>query len=542
MAVARIKEFRGRGEARFFGTSGGNYVGHRAPATVSTLYRITWPGAPPSGNKIMQITAAGVISFIDASGGSLDQAYDFGGAGAGRIITADAGAVEIAGTGGLLIDHTDPFILFQTGAVDNNWRLLADAENDFHIQQSTTQDDDASNDTWLTAFAIDAGTRQVGVNTAIPLSTLHVQAVSGAGSLRVQSDASQDITSFYNAAGTNLYAIGYDFSSLGFMIAETGFSTNPRLFIEDTTGDVGIGELVPDAKLHVTDTVAGVALLESSNANSRLGFRASATTDENQVFIGALGNGMEFGTSGSVKCVLIDDGRFGINRSIPQARLHVVESGGSKAFLSERDGAGSTDAAEFESVGSGIGLQLDMNGSGTALQIDSESTVNPLIELLPLTANIRGDIAFGTARTADPATPSEGDLWYDGTLERFKLKTSAAFSRTVVSRYGPNLGESQEGLTISAGVVTAGTPRVVLSAEFPTSDTLDTLNSSPQADNGDTILLQAATGDSITLGNGTGNMKLDGSNVLLNSINDNCLLFWNGSNWVEISRVQSAVA
>jgi hypothetical protein len=33
------------------------------------------------------------------SGGSLDQAYDFGGAGAGRFITADAGAVEVTNSG-----------------------------------------------------------------------------------------------------------------------------------------------------------------------------------------------------------------------------------------------------------------------------------------------------------------------------------------------------------------------------------------------------------------------------------------------------------
>ena len=39
-------------------------------------------------------------------GNTLDQSYDQGGAGAGRIITADAGAVKIAGAGGLEVDGT----------------------------------------------------------------------------------------------------------------------------------------------------------------------------------------------------------------------------------------------------------------------------------------------------------------------------------------------------------------------------------------------------------------------------------------------------
>ncbi|MDY0089325.1 MAG: tail fiber domain-containing protein [Flavobacteriaceae bacterium] len=40
------------------------------------------------------------------SGGTLDHAYDFGGAGAGKTITADAGAVNIAGNGGLTVNRS----------------------------------------------------------------------------------------------------------------------------------------------------------------------------------------------------------------------------------------------------------------------------------------------------------------------------------------------------------------------------------------------------------------------------------------------------
>jgi hypothetical protein len=50
-----------------------------------------------------------------ASGGTLDEAYDFGGAGAGRIITADAGAVWVQGNDGILVTGT-----FASGAVIGN--------------------------------------------------------------------------------------------------------------------------------------------------------------------------------------------------------------------------------------------------------------------------------------------------------------------------------------------------------------------------------------------------------------------------------------
>jgi hypothetical protein len=44
-----------------------------------------------------------VISATDEGGNTLDEAYDQGGAGAGRTITADAGAVNIEGSGGLTV-------------------------------------------------------------------------------------------------------------------------------------------------------------------------------------------------------------------------------------------------------------------------------------------------------------------------------------------------------------------------------------------------------------------------------------------------------
>ena len=60
-----------------------------------------------SSGQVLTTNGAGSYSFQTLGGNNtLDMAYDEGGAGAGRIITADAGTVEINGTGGLWVNAT----------------------------------------------------------------------------------------------------------------------------------------------------------------------------------------------------------------------------------------------------------------------------------------------------------------------------------------------------------------------------------------------------------------------------------------------------
>ncbi|MCH2023751.1 MAG: tail fiber domain-containing protein [Saprospiraceae bacterium] len=99
--------------------SGNMGIGHISPAEKLHVYggsiRIddgsnpyTFPVADGSAGHVISTNGSGVLSFVDPASitnkNTLDQAYDEGGAGAGRIITADAGTVEIIGTGGLLVD------------------------------------------------------------------------------------------------------------------------------------------------------------------------------------------------------------------------------------------------------------------------------------------------------------------------------------------------------------------------------------------------------------------------------------------------------
>ncbi|UCC72077.1 MAG: hypothetical protein JSV86_17165 [Gemmatimonadota bacterium] len=84
-----------RGEIAQKGSVSG-WLRHAVPGTV-TSYTITWPSAQAVGSQVLTNDGAGNLSWTTnaAVGNTLDQAYDQGGAGAGRSITADAGAVVI---------------------------------------------------------------------------------------------------------------------------------------------------------------------------------------------------------------------------------------------------------------------------------------------------------------------------------------------------------------------------------------------------------------------------------------------------------------
>jgi len=73
----------------------------------------TFSGNPkPIGFYYWNDSPADWIAVKGTDGGTLDQAYDFGGAGLGKTITADSGAVLINGTDGLVSTGTS-----STGAV-----------------------------------------------------------------------------------------------------------------------------------------------------------------------------------------------------------------------------------------------------------------------------------------------------------------------------------------------------------------------------------------------------------------------------------------
>lgn len=87
------------------GTNNLSRVTIAAGGNVDFTNQIKIIGGNPGVGKVLTSDASGLASWQTpvAGGGTLDQAYDMGGPGNGRIITADSGAVSIQGTDGLQV-------------------------------------------------------------------------------------------------------------------------------------------------------------------------------------------------------------------------------------------------------------------------------------------------------------------------------------------------------------------------------------------------------------------------------------------------------
>lgn len=249
--------------------NGTSAVTLQSPAALAGDVAMTLPSVLPAGLEFMQLDAAGLITTTPSSSTvTLDDAYDQGGAGAGRVIVADTGPVE-ATTDGFQSTGLPAVYLYETTDASFNFRTAATA-NDLLFQRGD-QDTDVSDDTFETIFAIDGVTRRVGTNTTNPQDLLHINAVAaGAARLRVQAlDVTSDVSVLYNQSGSNIWEAGYDDSAAGFVIGRLTFA-NPAFFVADTTGRVGVGTVslgVNRMEILTSGNEVGLKIDSSGNAN-----------------------------------------------------------------------------------------------------------------------------------------------------------------------------------------------------------------------------------------------------------------------------------
>ena len=494
--MGRNIDFRDAGIARFFeGVAGGsNSATMAAPAVLAANYGMELLDALPAGLEFLQINAAGKLSTAVGSGsGTLDDAYDSGGAGAGRIMLSTDGPVESAGAGGFLASHSAPVYGLETTGAEHNFRLTAGQSAGILEIQRGDADGDISDDTFDALFALDGPNRRLGLNTVAPSTLLHADSVTGDAKLTLESALTSDSSVIFDENGTARWEVGYDQSATAFVIAPTSFTT-PIFSIADTTGAVKIESLAQSVDLLTLTKAAG---------NTGTALKIDNAGDSHGIHVDH--------TDGSLPAVLID-----MNAANYALRVNGDDFG--TVFI-QTTRANSNPNVEIlsGSGGTGAALFVNMDSNAVALSIDSEATSNPLILLAPLTGNARGDIAFGTARTADPSAPSNGDLWYNDTALALSFQlagvTKKIMGRSVAFSAGP-----AATLTISAGVVNPNSGYLSLAAETGVTDDLDTITASPNFVQGDTLVLRAAAGDTIAVKDNVGNIHLDGDadKVLVN--------------------------
>jgi hypothetical protein len=210
----------------------------RTPAGSANAFETLTPRQPVTGAPYA-LYALNVLGGGGGGGGTLDQAYDFGGPGAGRTITADSGAVSITGAGGLSVSG---------GITSGPVKLNLDS-NDFDVQVSrgpTLLVGDPSN--------VTVGGKFVTGTPASPVPHWAYLTV-GTSVHRITRDSGADLR-FTIESAPNAQAV-----------------TDQMTLTED--GDLGIGTSVPAARLHVndsTDIASGGTLVLGSTSSANLVF------------------------------------------------------------------------------------------------------------------------------------------------------------------------------------------------------------------------------------------------------------------------------
>jgi len=122
-----------QGDLRLQDTTGNQYVAHQAAGTTTT-YTITWPGAVATSNdQILTSTTAGVLSWVDNSGGTSWQAVVTGTtqtavAGNGYFIDTTSNVCNVTLPAGVLGDEVS--LVDYAGTFDSNTLTVTPASGE----------------------------------------------------------------------------------------------------------------------------------------------------------------------------------------------------------------------------------------------------------------------------------------------------------------------------------------------------------------------------------------------------------------------------
>lgn len=311
-------------------------------------------GAPGSTGPTGPTGATGIGT------GSLDMAYDFGGIGAGREITADSGAVHISGEDGLLVTGTygsgDSILVsgagtrmffnpskgaFRAGRVDlSQWNNTNVGDHSTAIGQNVTASGNSSIALGSSTYATDYGSTALGVG--------------------VSANAPSAI-----ATGYYTIASGYESTAMGSnTFARSNAETSLGMFNTDYTPN-------STDQWHGTDRLLVVG--NGSNSSSR-----------------------------SNAMVILKNGNVGIGSSSPTKEL-VVRSGTSPTLRVHADYSEASGTASIELVRNSSTFGADnntdwriMNGSSGNLHFYREDTFGGGNSGTALYVGYNGRVGIGT--------------------------------------------------------------------------------------------------------------------------------------------------
>lgn len=357
------------------------------------VYRTTVLGTnPPSFYYWNNPTAAWIPILSGAANGALDQAYDFGGAGLGKTITADAGAVTIDGTDGLVSTGTfGAGALAPTGAGTKMfWNPRKGA---FRAGRTGSVEwDDINIGNYSTAFGVSAvasGNQSAAFNQSTTASGIASAALgvgttaSGNGSIAcgIQTIASGNGSTAFgegaSATGVGATAFGYSNSAAGnrsvvfgtFNYAN-GFGST--IFGQDNTADGDRSSILAcgSSSESYGEIVMGIgATSYTPSLNGATQFRSANATDRLLIVGNAIDANSSNGVDSSERSDALIILKNGLTR-LPSTTNAMITAADGKAVVTKEflqsNTSGTLDQA-YDFGGAGIGSTITADAGAVTI-------------------------------------------------------------------------------------------------------------------------------------------------------------------------------
>jgi hypothetical protein len=361
----------------------------------------TFSGNPkPIGFYYWNDSPADWIAVKGTDGGTLDQAYDFGSAGAGRTITADAGAVLINGTDGLVSTGTS-----STGAVAPSGAGTRVVWNPRKVA-------------FRAGFV--SGSQWDDVNIGFSSSAF--------GQNCIASGQNSFVTGFSNtASGLSSAAFGQFNVASGGLSTAFGINTissgNQSIAlgrVNQAIGDNSICGGINNFASSFGETVLGIgATIYSPSSNGATQFRTANTTD--RLFV--IGNAIDANNNNTVDLAERSDAmevlKNGLTR-LPSTTNTMIDAADGKAVVTkewlQQNTSGTLDQA-YDFGGSGFGRTISADAGAVTIDgtdgLVSTGTVGTGV-VAPSGAGTR--LVWNPRKAAFRAGNVSGTQWDDASI------------------------------------------------------------------------------------------------------------------------------
>ncbi len=359
----------------------------------------------PSGNTLT-FNATDTNTDTDTQN-TLDEAYDEGGAGAGRTITADNGAVDVAGVGGLTVNGnvgigtTSPLAKLHVAEGTGGDQLtFTRGTGKVRFQQSNNIDDLALWKGDLSEAYMYWKDGGLGIGTTSPITPIDVD-LGPFFTMRMRYDDGTNnygtIEYFDRTSGNIKWQSGVwsdAYSAIPalqnawwlFQVrdkAETSVATY-RLVVDDA-GNVGVGTTAPTTRVHARDVLSGSVGLKLEGASF------ASTVDHIDATGLQIGHNsgsrdIQFQTGSTTRMTVSAAGNVGIGTTSPAEEL-VVDGGAATTYID-------VTAQSAGSLNSGFRVMKDANLQGWLYSPVDESALYLQSNSLPILFHTGGSEAM----------------------------------------------------------------------------------------------------------------------------------------------------